>query len=110
MEKRLLMALALIFIFLSLQSRLCDLSVDGMLFKGHSSETLYAAAKSNNLERSKSALREGRAMVDTRGSSSDNTPLMEAAKNGNLELVIYLTPVRFKISTDFTLCKVFITN
>jgi ankyrin repeat protein len=87
MEKRLLVAYALIFVFLSLKSKLCNLSMDGMLFKGHASEKLYNAAKNNNAKTVTKILSSNQAMIDTRGSSSDNTPLMEAARSGNLTIV-----------------------
>lgn len=93
MEKRLFLALMLVSTSLILNgagkfvnNKLCK-SIDGMVYKGLESEKLYAAAKNNNLEKVREVLEEGRAMIDTRGSFKlDNTPLMEAAKNGNPQM------------------------
>lgn len=98
MEKRLYFFALLIFATLSQINAECLLpqefnccrALDGIQFPDHASKNLYAAVKANNISKAQEAIEVGRAMVDTRGKGLGNTPLMEASKDGNLQLVEYL--------------------
>lgn len=98
MEKRLCFFALLIFATLSQinaeclmpQEFNCCRSLDGIQFPDQASKDLYAATMANNIQKAQEAVEVGRAMVDTRGKGLGNTPLMEASKDGNLQLVEYL--------------------